>query len=59
MNLPAGLTSGQRLRLKGKGMPRRSGGSGDLYAELKIVVPQELSKEQERLFKKLRKISAE
>ncbi len=57
MSLPAGLDSGQRLRLKGKGMPRRSGGSGDLYAELQIVVPKELSKEQEGLFKKLRKTS--
>ena len=52
----AGLASGQRLRLKGKGFFWRSGGSGDLYAELQIVVPKKLTKEQERLFARLRKL---
>ncbi len=54
MTLPAGLSSGQRLRIKGKGLPRRAGGSGDLYAELEIVVPKELSEEQQELFERLR-----
>jgi curved DNA-binding protein len=58
MTLPRGLSSGQRLRLKGKGMPRREGGTGDLFAELKIVVPGKLTAEQERLFQRLKKISS-
>ena len=57
MTLPRGLASGQRLRLKGKGLPRRSGGSGDLYAELKIAVPGELSNEQQELFERLRELT--
>ncbi len=57
MTLPPGQSSGQRLRLRGKGLPRRAGGSGDLYAELQITVPRTLSREQEELFKKLRQIS--
>jgi curved DNA-binding protein len=59
MTVPAGCSSGQRLRLKGKGLPRRGGGSGDLYAQLKIVVPKELSEEQERLFAELRGLDEE
>jgi curved DNA-binding protein len=56
MTLPPGLSSGQRLRLRGKGLPRRSGGSGDLFAELQIVVPEELTDEQRELFERLRKL---
>ena len=57
MTLPRGLSSGQRLRLKGKGLPRRAGGSGDLFAELKIAVPGELSDEQQELFERLRSLA--
>lgn len=53
MTLPRGLSSGQRLRLRGKGLPRRDGGSGDLFAQLKIAVPRELSEQQEQLFLQL------
>jgi curved DNA-binding protein len=58
MTLPAGLSSGQRLRLRGKGLPRSDGTKGDLYAQLKIVVPEQLNPEQVRLFLQLRAASA-
>ncbi|MFH7346717.1 DnaJ C-terminal domain-containing protein, partial [Pseudomonas syringae group genomosp. 7] len=32
--------NGQRLRIKGKGLMNKSGERGDLYAQLKIVVPK-------------------
>ncbi|MCC6747568.1 MAG: J domain-containing protein [Deltaproteobacteria bacterium] len=54
MSLPAGQASGVRLRLRGKGLPKRDGTHGDLYAQIKIVVPRSLSDEQRRLFEKLR-----
>ena len=57
MKLPAGLSSGKRLRLKGKGLPTLDGGKGDLYAEIKIVIPQRLSSKQKRLFKELKEVS--
>ena len=57
MTVPAGVSSGQRLRLRGKGLPRRGGGHGDLFAELRIVVPRKLSRQQEELWKKLRDLS--
>jgi DnaJ-class molecular chaperone len=31
--------SGKVLRLKGKGVPKRGGGAGDVYVSLKIVLP--------------------
>jgi len=57
MTLPAGCSSGQRLRLKGKGLQRRDGGKGDLFAEVKLTVPRKLTKEQQKLFAKLRDLA--
>jgi curved DNA-binding protein len=57
MTVPAGQSSGQRLRLKGKGLPRRDGGEGDLYVELRIVVPKTLTPEQEQLFQRLKQLA--
>jgi curved DNA-binding protein len=57
MTVPAGQSSGQRLRLKGKGLPRRDGGQGDLYVELRVVVPKALTPEQEKLFQQLKQLA--
>lgn len=53
IKIPAGVSSGQCLRLKDLGLPKKSGGFGDLNAKMKIVIPKELSKEQTELYKKL------
>lgn len=37
--VPAGIQSGQRLRLRGKGMPAKSG-RGDLYVRAQVQVPR-------------------
>ncbi|MFM8654848.1 MAG: DnaJ C-terminal domain-containing protein, partial [Verrucomicrobiota bacterium] len=39
LKIPAGSTAGQKLRLRGQGLPREDGGRGDLYAVLEIAVP--------------------
>ena len=39
--------------LRGKGLPKGKGEAGDLYVEIKIVVPEELSAEERELFEKL------
>lgn len=44
--------SGQRLRVKAKGLRARTG-FGDLFAIVKIVIPQSSSKEDEALWRKL------
>ncbi len=38
-SVPPWSNSGKQLRLKGKGVPRRGGGAGDLYVTLRIVLP--------------------
>jgi len=58
MTIPAGSQGGQRLRLRGKGIPRQSGERGDLYVKLKIVVPPRLTAEEHELFEKLATTSA-
>ena len=50
VKLPAGTQAGKTLRLKGKGMPFIKGADyGDLYAKIKIVIPENLSNEQRKL----------
>jgi curved DNA-binding protein len=57
VRVPAGSSSGRRLRLRNRGMPRPGGTAGDLYAEVRIVVPRSLSKDERRLFQELATIS--
>jgi DnaJ-class molecular chaperone len=45
MTIPPGSSSGARLRLKGKGAPRRRGGHGDQFVRLKIVLPKDVDPE--------------
>ncbi len=40
LRVPAGTSSERRLRLRGRGLPRRDGGRGDLHAVTRIVVPE-------------------
>jgi len=53
IRVPAGSSSGRRLRLRGQGLPKRGGGSGDLHAIVKIVVPKALSDRERELYEQL------
>ncbi|PJF21958.1 MAG: molecular chaperone DnaJ [Phototrophicales bacterium] len=56
LKLPAGTQSGQKLRISGKGMPRRKGdGYGDLYARIQITVPKSLTPQQRDMVEQLRR----
>ena len=47
MEIPAGTQSGERFRLRGKGMPRlQRRGRGNLYVTVQIVTPETLNEEQ-------------
>jgi curved DNA-binding protein len=53
VRVPAGTSSGRRLRLRGRGLPNPRGTPGDLYAEAKIMVPAKLTDEDRALFEQL------
>ncbi len=54
MVIPAGVRSGQRLRLANKGYPDANGDRGDQIVEIQIAVPKELSEQERELYEKLR-----
>ena len=54
--VPPGARAGSRLRLAGKGLPKKEG-RGDMFARLRIVVPEKLSKKEKDLFEQLAEVS--
>ncbi|MEU6972616.1 J domain-containing protein [Kitasatospora aureofaciens] len=58
VTVPAGSSSGRRLRLRGEGMPNPRGANGNLYAELRIMVPSRLSDRERELFEELAAVSS-
>ncbi|WP_114009949.1 DnaJ C-terminal domain-containing protein [Cohaesibacter intestini] len=40
IKVPAGMSSGKSMRLKGKGLPDRDGNRGDLFVTAKIILPE-------------------
>ena len=51
LKIPAGSQSGQKLRLKGRGLPGKT--PGDQYVVLKIVVPRKLDDKGRALFEQM------
>ena len=60
LRVPPGSQSGQRFRLKGKGLGKPQGqGMGDLYYKVRIVVPDRMSAKERELFNELRRLRIE
>ncbi|MDX1946269.1 MAG: J domain-containing protein [Pirellulaceae bacterium] len=53
LKVPAGTSSGTRLRAKGQGIKRTDGTAGDLYAEILIAIPKTIDSECQELVRKL------
>lgn len=53
LTIPAGTSSGQRLRLKGLGIRDESGPPGDLFAVTRIVAPKSLTTDDRAILEKL------
>ena len=59
VKVPEGTQNGKQFRLKGKGMPvLRQQMTGDLYIQIAIETPQNLSKRQRELLEEFEKISS-
>ncbi len=54
MSIPAGVSSGSRLRVKGKGCETTSGKSGDFYAVIHITAPKDVDEETHKLLEELK-----
>ena len=55
--IPQGVQSGEKIKIPGKGYKQKDNKRGDLIAEIKIMVPKKLSKQEKTLFEKLKAIS--
>ena len=59
LKVPPGSRSGQKLRVRGKGLPRpKDGEPGDLYALLQIAVPGAVSEHEKELYRQLAEASS-
>ncbi|HEX6262132.1 MAG TPA: molecular chaperone DnaJ [Actinomycetota bacterium] len=59
LKVPAGTPSGKTFRIRGRGIPKRRGGKGDLLATVKVAVPSKVSKKERELLEQLREVSGE
>ena len=55
--IPNGIQSGETIEIPQKGYKNSNGERGNLIAQIKIVVPEKLTKEEKDIFKKLKEIS--
>ena len=54
LSIPSGTETGDKQRIKGKGIKNSTTGNlGDMYIIFKVVTPAKLSKEQKKLFEEL------
>ena len=57
IKIPPGTQSGQKLRVRGRGLPQRGGSSGDLIVETRIEVPAKVTDAERKLWDQLAKES--
>ncbi len=59
VKVPSGTQSGRRFRIAGKGMPvLRSRQTGDMYVQVMVETPQNLTKRQQELLAEFEKLSS-
>jgi molecular chaperone DnaJ len=52
LKIPAGTASGRTFRVRGRGVPKRSGGAGDLLVTAEVAVPKNLPAEAREALEK-------
>jgi len=53
IKIPSGTQNGQKLRVRGRGLPQRGGGSGDLIVVARIEVPSRVTDPERKLWEQL------
>ena len=56
-DVPAGTSTGHLLTLPGRGIPHPTGPPGDLYAQVRLVLPAQLTGLEQSLFRRLATVS--
>ncbi|MBI2200866.1 MAG: DnaJ domain-containing protein [Armatimonadetes bacterium] len=59
MAIPPETQNGQLFRLRGQGMPKRTGGRGDQLVRVEVTLPKKLSAREKQLFEELGKLRKE
>ncbi len=57
IKLPAGTQQGQKFRVRGHGLPQRTGPNGDLIVVADLALPKAASEEERRLWEQLARVS--
>jgi curved DNA-binding protein len=57
LRVPPGTNNGQRLRVRGQGLPRGDGGRGDLHVVVNVQLPSNFTHEERELWQQLRRVS--
>jgi curved DNA-binding protein len=57
VRVPAGIQAGKKLRVREHGWPKRDGAKGDLYFQVVIRNPEELTRQERDLYEQLARIS--
>ncbi|MBU5256532.1 DnaJ C-terminal domain-containing protein [Tissierella praeacuta] len=57
VDIPKSISSGKKIRVPKKGYKDMKGNQGDLYIEMNIVIPQNLTEEEIKLYEKLKQLS--
>jgi curved DNA-binding protein len=57
IKIPPGTQNGQKLRVRGRGLPQRGGTPGDLFVVARIEVPESISEDERKLWSQLAETS--
>ncbi|MHB8482419.1 MAG: DnaJ C-terminal domain-containing protein [Nitrospiria bacterium] len=58
LKIPAGSKSGQKFRVKEKGLQKKKGERGDFYVVLQIVLPEKTTEKEKELYKQLKQLAS-
>jgi curved DNA-binding protein len=53
IKMPAGTQNGQKMRVRGRGLPQRAGENGDLIVETRVEVPNKVTDAERKLWEQL------